>query len=104
MSIFLITLALNPIETQTLMLLNKELIYRPPFLYFFFHILQVVTELDAFPKVEETYVEQTATGASGRRVILYISGLYCTLIALLYLFTQYTVHLLPYWSYSHNIL
>jgi len=25
---------------------------------------QVVTELDAFPKVEQTYVEKTATGAS----------------------------------------
>ena len=28
-------------------------------------IQQVVTDLDAFPKVEETYVEQTASGASG---------------------------------------
>ena len=55
-------------------------------------LLQVVTELDAFPKVEETYVEQTATGASGHRaytvhlgVILYISGFYCT-------FRVYIVH------------
>ena len=73
---------------KSLVLLNKDLIYRPPFLHFFFHILQVVTELDAFPKVEETYVEQTATGASGRWVILYISGLYCTFIALLYVLTH----------------
>ena len=64
------------------MLLNKDLIWRPPFCiayFIYFLILQVVTELDAFPKVEETYVEQTATGASGRRgytvhfgVLLYI--------------------------------
>ena len=41
-------------------------------------ILQVVTELDAFPKVEETYVEQTATGASGRRAYTVHLGVLCT--------------------------
>ena len=29
-------------------------------------VAQIVTELDAFPKVPETYVEQTATGAYGK--------------------------------------
>ena len=29
-------------------------------------VAQVVTEFDAFPKIPETYVEQTTTGGSGR--------------------------------------
>ena len=32
-------------------------------------VTQLVTELDAFPKVPETYVEQTATGAYGELVV-----------------------------------
>ena len=35
-------------------------------------VAQIVTELDAFPKVPETYVEQTATGAYGKIKFHYI--------------------------------
>ena len=31
-------------------------------------VTQIVTELDAFPKIPETYVEQTVTGAYGKIV------------------------------------
>ena len=33
-------------------------------------ISQVVTELDAFPKVPETYVETTAAGGYGNKTIV----------------------------------
>ena len=41
-------------------------------------VTQIVTELDAFPKVPETYVEQTATGAYGKKLRDYLSNLTIT--------------------------
>ena len=51
-------------------------------------ITQVLTDFDAFPKVPETYVEQTATGGYGNDLII--------------LFTNININVLLY-SFHHNI-
>ena len=43
-------------------------------------VAQVVTEFDAFPKIPETYVEQTTTGGSGRIKLSDIKSLKQTIV------------------------
>ena len=41
-------------------------------------ITQVLTDFDAFPKVPETYVEQTATGGYGNQSWHYLYIYFCS--------------------------
>ena len=53
-------------------------------------VAQVITDFDAFPKVPETYVEQTAAGGYGKVELCVFSNLYE-----LNMFFSVHYHLLP---------
>ena len=59
-------------------------------------IQQVVTDLDAFPKVEETYVEQTASGASVSIVTF--------ILVVLLLHSEFTYYYYPSYKFRSGFI
>ena len=67
-------------------------------------VVQIVTELDAFPKVPETYVEQTVTGAYGINffqilqyfyIILLVVAIITFVLVVLMLYSELNYYFLP---------